>query len=94
MILALALQPDSLTDNMMLRLGVIGFVVFLIFLFTVVMLIPYWKILTKAGYSGALSLLLLLPLANVVILFWFAFTEWPLEKRLADLQRQLRPPNM
>ncbi|MBI3437714.1 MAG: hypothetical protein HY054_03505, partial [Proteobacteria bacterium] len=40
----------------------------------------YWKIFSKAGYSGALSLLLLVPLANVVLIIWFAFAQWPVLK--------------
>ena len=41
----------------------------------------------KAGYSGPLSLLMLIPLANFVVLLIFAFTKWPIEQRLAALQR-------
>lgn len=40
-----------------------------------------WRILEKAGYSGALSLLLLIPFANgiifIVLLCVLAFGEWP-----------------
>ena len=42
---------------------------------------PAWRIVAKAGYAGALSLLLLVPLVNVVALFAFAFSTWPLEQR-------------
>jgi hypothetical protein len=38
--------------------------------------IPYWKIFSKAGFSGALSLLMLVPLANIVVLYYVAFSEW------------------
>jgi hypothetical protein len=44
-------------------------------------LVPAWRILTKAGYPGHLSLLLLVPIVNVMGLFLFAFAEWPLERR-------------
>ena len=43
--------------------------------------VPAWRIVAKAGYAGALSLLLLVPLVNVVALFAFAFSTWPLEQR-------------
>ena len=47
----------------------------------------YWRIFAKAGYSGALSLLNLVPgvgpLICVVIL---AFGRWPIEDQLAALQ--------
>jgi hypothetical protein len=39
--------------------------------------IPYWFILRKAGHPPALSLLMLIPLVNIVLLFWLAFGDWP-----------------
>ena len=39
--------------------------------------LPFWKICTKAGFSGALSLLILVPIANIILLFYLAFAEWP-----------------
>ena len=54
---------------------------FVIFVLVVLIaIVPYWKIFSKAGYSGALSLLLFVPLLNIILLFWFAFTEWPIER--------------
>ena len=41
------------------------------------MIFCYWRIFSKAGYSGALSLLLLVPLANIILIVWFAFAQWP-----------------
>jgi hypothetical protein len=41
---------------------------------------PAWRILTRAGFPGIFALLILVPLVNVVALFAFAFTEWPLER--------------
>lgn len=46
-----------------------------------VVLIPAWRIVSRAGYSGAWSLLLLVPVVNVIAVFVFAFSEWPLERR-------------
>ena len=46
----------------------------------------YWRIAVKAGYSGPLSLLLLIPGANLVILILFAFSQWPIERELAALR--------
>lgn len=45
-------------------------------------LVINWKIASKAGYSGALSLLMLIPIANFIILIIFAFSKWPIEERL------------
>lgn len=38
---------------------------------------PFWKIFGKAGFRPALSLLMLIPLVNVMMLFFLAFSEWP-----------------
>jgi len=38
---------------------------------------PFWKICTKAGFPGPLSLLILVPIGNIILLFYLAFAEWP-----------------
>jgi len=40
-----------------------------------VVIIPYWKIFSKAGFSGWLSLLMLVPVANLMVLYVVAFSE-------------------
>ncbi len=40
-------------------------------------LLPAWKILNKAGFTPFWSLLVLLPLANLVLLYFVAFARWP-----------------
>src|ERR1700730_1908031 len=49
------------------------------FIFAIVI---YWRIFSKAGYSGARSLLLLIPVVNLIILIFFAFGEWPIRREL------------
>jgi len=39
--------------------------------------LPFWFICKKAGFHGALSLLMLVPIANIVLPFFLAFAEWP-----------------
>ena len=41
-----------------------------------VMLIPYWMIFKKAGFSPALSLLMVFPLVNLIVLYVVAFSTW------------------
>jgi hypothetical protein len=41
-----------------------------------VVIVPYWKIFSRAGFSGWLSLVMLIPLANLVVLYVVAFSEW------------------
>jgi uncharacterized membrane protein YhaH (DUF805 family) len=47
-----------------------------VFVFLPVLLIPYWKIFSKAGFSGWLSLLMVIPFANLIVLYVVAFSEW------------------
>jgi ATP-dependent Zn protease len=37
---------------------------------------PFWIILKKAGFQPALSFLMLVPLLNLVLLYFVAFSEW------------------
>jgi hypothetical protein len=52
-----------------------------------VMIIPAWRIVAKTGMPGVLSLLLFLPVANVIMLLVLAFSKWPIELRLEEAQR-------
>ncbi len=45
-------------------------------------IIIYWQIFAKAGYSGALGLLMFVPIANIVMLCVLAFSEWPIYREL------------
>ncbi|WP_303978082.1 hypothetical protein [Dongia mobilis] len=61
-----------------------GFHVFAILLWLLVvgvMLIPYVKIIKKAGYSGWWILTFFVPLLNLIMLWVFAFSTWPVERR-------------
>jgi ribosomal protein L37E len=60
--------------------------ILLIILFGIVTLLPWWKITSKVGYPGVLSLIILVPVANLIFLFWFAFTEWPVLRELRRMK--------
>lgn len=52
-----------------------------------VVVVPFWRIFAKAGFHGALSLLMLVPFVNVIMIFVLAFSEWPaLKSREAEEQ--------
>ncbi len=72
--------------------GGFGLVTLLVFLAIMLFgLYMNWRIASKAGYNGALSLLLLVPLVNLIVLIAFAFSEWPIEAELARLRSGWRP---
>ncbi|MEW6363947.1 MAG: hypothetical protein AB1714_04845 [Acidobacteriota bacterium] len=56
-------------------LGVAELVMVVVVVFIIVL--PFWKIFSKAGFPPALSLLMLLPLINILMLFYLGFAEWP-----------------
>ena len=47
----------------------------------VIVIVPFWKITAKAGYSGWLSLLMVIPLVNLGFLYFLAFAKWPILRR-------------
>ena len=49
----------------------------------IILIIPYWRICQRIGWSPWLSLLMALPLVNVIFLYILAFADWPLQKRTA-----------
>ncbi len=52
-------------------------ILFIAVIFASILLIPYWRIFGKAGFSPALSLLMIIPLVNLIMLYYLAFAEWP-----------------
>jgi len=49
-------------------------------------IVIWWKIFAKAGYSGALGLLMFVPIANLVMMLVLAFGEWPIHREMAQLR--------
>lgn len=43
----------------------------------VIVVLPFWYIFSKAGHSKWLSLLMVIPLVNIVLLYFLAFSKWP-----------------
>ncbi|HTR84796.1 MAG TPA: hypothetical protein VMI56_09975 [Reyranella sp.] len=59
--------------SMIMLAVVIGHVVF-----SLILIIPAWRICARAGFGGAWSLLLLLPvLGPVIVMAILAFGDWP-----------------
>lgn len=41
----------------------------------VIIVIPFWPIFRKAGFSGALSLLMIVPVVNLILLYIVGFSS-------------------
>ncbi len=69
-------------------------IIFLVFMIPLVLIIVavkiliFCKIFSKAGYSWALGLLMLVPIANIIMLFVLAFAEWPIQRELRSFRQQ------
>jgi len=48
----------------------------------------YCMIFSKAGYSWALGLLMLVPVANIIMPFVLAFGDWPIRRELRLLKQK------
>jgi hypothetical protein len=56
-------------------LSIFHFLIVILVLATFI--VPVVKIIQKAGYSGWWILLWFVPIANIVMLWVFAFADWP-----------------
>jgi hypothetical protein len=45
--------------------------------FAALVVVPFWFIFAKAGFSRWLSLLMVIPVVNLITLYIFAFSAWP-----------------
>ena len=72
--------------------GGVGLVVVLLFSLAMLILtvVIWWKIFSKAGYSGAMSLLMLLPIVNFIMCLVLAFGQWPIHRELEQLRQLSR----
>ena len=67
-----------------------GFVgIALLVLTYVVLAIAFWRFLSKAGLTPVIALLMLVPVVNVGVALWAAFTEWPALKEVSRLREQV-----
>ena len=68
--------------------------IFIWLLITILVVLVFCKIFAKTGYSWALGLLMFIPIANIIMLFVLAFSEWPIQKELKSLKAQIgQTPN-
>lgn len=53
--------------------------------------VAWYRIFRKAGFSPWLGIVMLAPVANLCLLFWFAFSTWPVELEVARLRAASQP---
>ena len=80
--------PDMAPVFVML---LITFMFFAALIATAIKILIFCKIFSKAGYSWALGLLILVPIANIIMAFFLAFADWPIRRELRLLKQQQKP---
>jgi len=62
-------------------MGMPGAIEMLLILFMALIIVfPFWRIFSKAGFHGAWSLLMLIPFVGIIMIFFLAFVKWPINK--------------
>ena len=70
---------------------VILFAIFFVLIFTIIKIFSFCRIFSKAGYSWAYGLLMLLPFSEIVIPLVLALMDWPVCKELRLFKQGQRP---
>ena len=82
-------MPPDQSQAVGATLATFGIIITVISIASIVFsVIIYWKICSKAGYNGAMSLLVLVPIANIVLLCILAFGNWPIYEELNQLRQR------
>jgi uncharacterized membrane protein YhaH (DUF805 family) len=63
-------------------------IAFIVLVILAVKLLICCKIFSNAGYSWALGLLILIPIVNIIMAFYLAFADWPVNKELRLLKQK------
>lgn len=53
------------------------FEMLILIIMVALVIVPFWRIFSKAGFPGALSVLMLVPFVNLIMIFFLAFADWP-----------------
>lgn len=46
----------------------------------IIAVIPVWRICQRTGYPGWMGILILIPMVNLLLLYFIAFSDWPADK--------------
>jgi hypothetical protein len=71
---------------------VIPFIGIFIFVLALLIIVPIKLLICcmlfhKAGYPWAFGLLMLVPLVNIIMIFFLAFSDWPVRRELRQLKQ-------
>lgn len=75
---------DHLGIAEMMPLFIFLFIIPFALFFAILPVIAFWKICEKAGFNGALGLLMLVPIANAILPLYVAFAKWPVLEQKSE----------
>ncbi len=52
-----------------------------VLVYAVIVVFPCWRIISRTGLPGALGLLAIIPVANLILIWVLAFIDWPALKK-------------
>jgi len=73
--------PELILQALLIALVLLGVLVAI-----AIKLLIFCRIFSKAGYSWALGLLMVVPIADIIMAFFLAFADWPIRRELRLLK--------
>lgn len=88
-LLAMLLQEQPSPEQAMkIAMAILPLIGLMVLVMLAIVILPFWFICKKAGFSPWLSLINIIPLGNLVILYVLAFAEW----KVVPVQPTAYPP--
>ncbi|MEO8190128.1 MAG: hypothetical protein ABI682_07275 [Acidobacteriota bacterium] len=53
---------------------------------------PLWRIAERLGFPGPMSLLMYVPILNLVVLWYLALNPWPIDRGRVAVDPPVTPP--
>jgi len=78
-------DPATIQHIVMAMMAIMPIIVLIIL---AIVIIPFWQICKKAGFSPWLSLLNIIPLGNLILIYVLAFAQW----KVMPIPQAVYPP--
>jgi hypothetical protein len=79
------LNPDQVQKMVVAMMAILPLIILVCL---AIVIIPFWFICKKAGFSPWLSLLNIVPLGNLILIYVLAFAQW----KVAPVPQMAYPP--
>jgi len=69
-------NSDQFTQAMSILHVILPMIFMGVLIAAAIKIVPYWQIFKKAGFPPALSILMILPFINLIMLYVLGFSQW------------------